>query len=179
MRKIILAAFVAAVSTGSARAATFNFLYSDGASTFASGSLTTSDTKNANGSFDITSIAGTGNGQAITGLFTGQGTGFTYDNYLFITAADPLAGSRGPAFSTALTTYNVFEAQLSGFGGTAANPDALFNSATGVIQYGRFSLTSAASAVPEPTTWAMMLIGFGMVAGAARYRRRNVKVLFG
>ncbi len=29
------------------------------------------------------------------------------------------------------------------------------------------------SPVPEPATWAMMLVGFGMVAGAARYRRRS------
>ncbi len=29
------------------------------------------------------------------------------------------------------------------------------------------------TAVPEPATWAMMLTGFGMVAGAARYRRRK------
>ena len=31
---------------------------------------------------------------------------------------------------------------------------------------------SAASAVPEPANWAMLLVGFGMVGGAAaRYRR--------
>ncbi|MBB4152181.1 hypothetical protein GGQ80_000057 [Sphingomonas jinjuensis] len=35
-----------------------------------------------------------------------------------------------------------------------------------------------ASAVPEPATWAMMLIGFGMVGGAARYRRRNSQVVY-
>jgi hypothetical protein len=34
------------------------------------------------------------------------------------------------------------------------------------------------AAVPEPATWAMLLVGFGMVAGAARYRRRNVKITF-
>ncbi|WP_375422515.1 NF038122 family metalloprotease [uncultured Sphingomonas sp.] len=36
------------------------------------------------------------------------------------------------------------------------------------------------SAVPEPTTWAMMLTGFGMVGGALRGRRSrtNVKVSF-
>ena len=31
----------------------------------------------------------------------------------------------------------------------------------------------AISPVPEPATWGMMLLGFGMVAGAARYRRRS------
>jgi hypothetical protein len=34
-------------------------------------------------------------------------------------------------------------------------------------------------AVPEPVTWGLMLVGFGMVAGAARYRRRGTKVAFG
>jgi hypothetical protein len=34
------------------------------------------------------------------------------------------------------------------------------------------------TAVPEPATWGMMLLGFGMVAGAARYRRRGTKVAF-
>ncbi|MBB4153781.1 hypothetical protein GGQ80_001687 [Sphingomonas jinjuensis] len=27
--------------------------------------------------------------------------------------------------------------------------------------------------VPEPATWAMMLVGFGMIGAAARYRRRS------
>jgi hypothetical protein len=34
------------------------------------------------------------------------------------------------------------------------------------------------TAVPEPTTWAMMLVGFGMVGAAARYRRRKSTVQF-
>ncbi|GGB28686.1 hypothetical protein GCM10011380_17910 [Sphingomonas metalli] len=31
------------------------------------------------------------------------------------------------------------------------------------------------TAVPEPATWAMMLVGFGMVGAATRYRRRSTK----
>lgn len=42
----------------------------------------------------------------------------------------------------------------------------------------RIRLTTAVAAVPEPATWAMMLLGFGMVAGAARYRRRSASVSF-
>jgi hypothetical protein len=38
------------------------------------------------------------------------------------------------------------------------------------------SLTFAASAVPEPATWAMMIGGFGMVGGAMRSARRKQKV---
>lgn len=40
---------------------------------------------------------------------------------------------------------------------------------TGGVQFG----APPTGAVPEPATWAMMLVGFGMVAGAARYRRRS------
>jgi len=33
-------------------------------------------------------------------------------------------------------------------------------------------------AVPEPTTWGMMLIGFGMIGAITRYRRRSAKVTY-
>jgi len=33
--------------------------------------------------------------------------------------------------------------------------------------------TSVVSPVPEPATWAMMMVGFAMVGAAARYRRRK------
>jgi len=42
----------------------------------------------------------------------------------------------------------------------------------------RLSGTDAVSAVPEPATWAMMLVGFGMVGAVARYRRRRTVVRF-
>ncbi len=35
-----------------------------------------------------------------------------------------------------------------------------------------------AGAVPEPATWAMMLIGFGMIGAAARYRRRKTALTY-
>ena len=34
------------------------------------------------------------------------------------------------------------------------------------------------SAIPEPATWAMMLVGFAMVGAASRYRRRHSAVTF-
>lgn len=36
---------------------------------------------------------------------------------------------------------------------------------------GAYSGGFSTAAVPEPATWAMMLLGFGMVGGAVRYRR--------
>ena len=40
----------------------------------------------------------------------------------------------------------------------------------------RFGLT-AAQAVPEPASWAMMIVGFGLVSAAMRYRRRSTQPL--
>ena len=36
-----------------------------------------------------------------------------------------------------------------------------------------------AGAVPEPATWAMMIMGFGLTGLAMRYRRRKVQIAFG
>ncbi len=41
-----------------------------------------------------------------------------------------------------------------------------------------FGLT-AVQAVPEPVTWAMMVVGFGAIGATMRYRRRTTKVRFG
>ncbi len=38
--------------------------------------------------------------------------------------------------------------------------------------------TGAVAVVPEPGTWAMMLVGFGMMAASMRYRRRTSKVVY-
>ncbi len=40
------------------------------------------------------------------------------------------------------------------------------------------SYTKLVTTVPEPATWAMMLLGFGTIGGAARYRRKSRTVSF-
>lgn len=62
------------------------------------------------------------------------------------------------------------------FAGAVDNVNLLFS---GGQQVSANFEVAPASAVPEPATWAMMLLGFGMVAGAARYRRRTSVVTFG
>ena len=37
-----------------------------------------------------------------------------------------------------------------------------------------FSMSGVTSAVPEPATWAMMIVGFGLVGGSMRVSRRKV-----
>jgi hypothetical protein len=41
----------------------------------------------------------------------------------------------------------------------------------------RFTTVAAAGAVPETTTWGMMIAGFGMTGASLRVRRRNAKVV--
>lgn len=39
-------------------------------------------------------------------------------------------------------------------------------------------ISGVAAAVPEPTTWAMMIVGFSLIGTATRYRRRKVTVAY-
>lgn len=41
-----------------------------------------------------------------------------------------------------------------------------------------FSIAPSAAAVPEPAAWGMMIGGFALVGGAARYRRRTTRAAF-
>ena len=50
-----------------------------------------------------------------------------------------------------------------------------FNSTVDALEADNVRFTAA---VPEPATWAMMLVGFGMVGATARYRRRKSNVAF-
>ncbi len=71
------------------------------------------------------------------------------------------------------------------FGGTDlfsfVNGQPVFNTGTfnfsGIVT-GRSTLTisEVSAAVPEPTTWAMMLIGFGFIGGPMRSAKRRQKV---
>ncbi|WP_232366778.1 PEPxxWA-CTERM sorting domain-containing protein [Alteripontixanthobacter muriae] len=107
-----------------------------------------------------------------------------FDNYLFLYANsfdpnNPLSNlligndDAGPgldaAFDFGLSTGVSYFAVVSGF----ANDD--FGSYTLSIN-GPGNVTIANGAVPEPTTWAMMLLGFGFIGGAMRSAKRRQKV---
>jgi PEP-CTERM motif len=62
---------------------------------------------------------------------------------------------------------------------TGANPTATFDqfTATGEWAAGAVTVTaSAIGAVPEPSTWAMMLVGFGGLGWLAQRHRRPMRV---
>ena len=45
--------------------------------------------------------------------------------------------------------------------------------------FGIDNVIGYAAAVPEPSSWAMMLVGFAMLGAGTRYRRRRASVAFG
>ena len=61
----------------------------------------------------------------------------------------------------------------SGWSGTFAGAIDNVNFSFANGPQGNFNFEVAAAAVPEPGTWAMMLVGFGMIGGTVRYRRRK------
>lgn len=54
------------------------------------------------------------------------------------------------------------------FAGTSTNPANAF-----IDRVAFTSASAVADAVPEPATWAMMIVGFGLVGGAMRRRARQ------
>lgn len=56
-------------------------------------------------------------------------------------------------------------------GQAATTPTGFAQQGAGLVT--AFSTVAAVGAVPEPSTWAMMLIGFGAIGGGLRSRRRG------
>jgi hypothetical protein len=135
-----------------------------------SGSLFTSDItvqQNGRDAQKITGITGIYNGSAITGL---NPTIFGADNFYYLTGN--FVSGNGLGFNTASgTSANLFTTVFDQYRVNSVNP---FQS--GFVQAN--STVAAVSAVPEPSTWAMMMLGFGAVGGAMRAAKRKRKLTF-
>lgn len=121
----------------------------------------------------VTGISGRENGVAITGLSPSFPEHYDgADNYLFLTLYSPLFSSSGVSFSFADGRYsNLFSEEYRLYEFTATN----LMGDEGVVNT-RF-LTSeffeTTVAVPEPTSWTLMLGGFGAVGGILRRRQKS------
>ena len=165
-------AFAAALSSpAAAQSYTFNFATSTpliGGAGAGSGTVTTNGiTFNSRGytAQTITGITGIFNGSSISGLATPFGA----DNLYYLTGPSFLDGS-GLGFTTAAgTNVNLFYQD--------STPSYRINT-TGPFTSSFVTASSAPvrSAVPEPATWAMMLVGFGAVGAATRHRRGKLIV---
>ncbi len=167
MKKIALAAalFGSAVTAGSATAAPLLYNFTATAAEYPSFSFNIDSNPS---SFNMGAYSFMVNVQnyTVNGALASAAPGFT-----FYTPAD------GGGFNSPTASY--FGQQL--FSGTLVAPTlltgnfTLFSNNSLSTALGTLSVTSA---VPEPATWAMMLVGFGMVGATARYRRRATKVAY-
>jgi PEP-CTERM motif len=160
-----------------AGATTFDWSYSgfNGGPVSASGTLEA--TADGGGVYAVTSISGTRNGVAITGLATYAGD----DNLVYTTPPNvdypglAYANTFGQVFNvyydTSLTDdYACGQVGYCEIGPGTAGTTGLGPPADSIGPIASFTLT----AVPEPSAWALMLIGLGAVGALARRRVRAV-----
>jgi len=171
----VLSAAALAFAAAPSQAAVEVFQFNDNVDgIFAFGDLTVSDTANANGTFDITNITGSVIDDR-SGTPTVDAISFEIPNF-----NDP-----NPTVAFGFSYDDVMPLNINGvlFQGASADIYNLWSTggSTGELYtYGDGALpafdahgTLSVGAVPEPASWAMMLMGFGALGGALRIRRRK------
>lgn len=139
---------------------------------YLAGTYTGSGTLTVDASGHITAIAGTANGATITGLSNYASA----DNLLFDGSNGTSAwlDFSGLAFATASDAFGIGNTGGGDYGVTDYNSNP---AGTCCGSHPAELNIAAIAAVPEPATWAMMLIGFGGMGFAMRGRRRNQSLL--
>lgn len=147
--------------------------------------VNTSSTDETLGLFDYTGNIDSliSNSQSNVGIFTDLGNGNSYGSA--VVSAGPISQFSITLSQAALADLNaallnpsdsrfVIGGSLLSISGPFANEQlfAIFGPQTALTPAASLNL-QAAPAVPEPATWAMMLIGFGAVGFASRRRRQQ------
>ncbi len=203
MKKILFSAFAAAAMVSSAQAAIvfsedFNG-YGPALGWNGSGQWTTGNSVDlvANNTYNLTCAGGVGNCVDLSGSSPGSIS-------RILTLA---AGTYRLSFDYTGNQLNAFGGPfpMAGFtasaGSLTANIGPLANNSSSFATYsGLFTTTGATTlsfsqnggdnfrgsildnivvtAVPEPSSWALLIAGFGLVGGTMRRRKRSVKVSF-
>lgn len=132
-----------------------------------SGTLTTTDVADANGYYQVTSIDGTRNGEAVTLLAPGSNDNLFRPDTDYVT-------ENGIGFTTASGFGYVYS--YDGF--YLEDSEAGYNFVDSFTAAPVPAATPVAAAVPEPATWGMMILGMGMMGGVLRRRVRASEVKF-
>jgi hypothetical protein len=157
LARVAGAVAIAALATATAEAKVWEFSYSGGGY-FASGEFITGSGAS---SYTVIGVSGAANGSTITGLST-YGSA---DQLLFYPKTDSYVDYYGISFETASgVAYNIFYSNSENW-----------VSPTNAVPYE--PLTLSVTPAPEPSTWAMLLVGFGGLSFAAfRRSRQSVSV---
>lgn len=160
---------VVATTSGSLNLAGLNYVLTGNNTAFLDPSLGYFFSRAA--SYDIyTTLTGpTGFGTSVTTSGTGTGNAFAFSR-IFGGVGVPAGYSSGSLLS-GTTTFG--SQTLATMGATPGSYVFTVPNDTITVQVGTLH---AVSAVPEPSTWAMMLLGFGAVGGAMRMVKRRQKL---
>ena len=81
---------------------------------------------------------------------------------------------------TTVGSYDIFSQSANTIAGSSYTLRFDLNNQNGNRENGlRVEASNATvGAIPEPATWAMMLVGFGMIGATARYRRRSITTTY-
>lgn len=157
-----------------AKAGVFTFTYNDIADALSgSGTFTTGDVSSP---YLVTGISGIADGFTITGLMPPVGPStppFGNNNLLYYPGSPNFVDFSGIAFTTSGgPNFDLYFNNVE-FTGYSKLQQPAIDSGFGLAAGTPISLT--VSAVPEPASWVMMLLGFAAV-GFAAYRRAKKTV---
>jgi hypothetical protein len=173
MKKSYLAALVAgstlALCVAMPASATVMNWSLTGTDLSASGQFTVSSVANGDGSHTVTGVTGTQTVGLITSAITGLSSYAAADQELFTLL--PYVDLAGISFSTmGLGDFNIFS--NGGNFELSSTIDSVGYPGNGSPV--TFEVTDVAPGVPEPATWAMMLMGFGLIGATLRDGRRSL-----
>lgn len=168
-----LATLGMALAAVPANAVPYTFSYGFGGTTFASGIIDTDPTMPCGpGCFVAGNVTGTNRGAAITGY---DPFDLNSSQYVYPTTPGAYVDGSGLTYMVGSTSYTIYSV------GSGNYNEFHFDTATG-NQIGQsqfitsFTLAPAAvSGVPESSTWAMLILGMGLVGGALRRRTARVR----
>lgn len=168
MKKCLAAVALSIASVAPANAAVFDFSYTLFGGTVATGTVTATD---LGGFYSVDDVTGARGGVAITDydFFDLTPQSFTYNG----------GQATDVDFSYYIGAEN-YEIRWPGSGGGSFGTEFRTDAAGAVtsLLVTNFTLTpKATAAVPEPASWALMLVGFGAVGAALRSRRQAGKLL--